>query len=566
MRFLETADQLQQLVDAHQGEWICDTETDGLEVRGPMSRDKAWIVGLLPHGTGAVLLIDRRNPEWAKMKPILERMDLVGHNLRFDIHAMNIHPAGPWADTMLAVYGQDTRRRKSLDDLARDFGKTKIATIAELKGKKGDQNSIHLLTPGLHRWDDKLLDYLADDLIMTSRLWDRYKRDHHALLGQVEWAVQRMEDRGVRLLEDRLHQLALEIRPLVARSEKLIRDRGFDGNLNSPKQVLAFLTEQGYRFSGTNTKTVLEPYFDKTGDELIGAILMYRSWNKKERDFCQTLPKFVQADGLIHGGIKTSRTGTGRFAHEQPNLGQIPKQGKTDLERSIAKRFRSCFQGSSGGCSGADFSQVELRVAAALASDERMLQAFAEGADPHAATAAATSGCSINNLPGGERFKAKAVNFGILNGMGPARLALQIRSTVDEARQFIRKHRDAHPELHNWMHTVRMVTEGSSSASALDGTRRVYQKWELERLTSAVSQEVQGTAAALMKHALVACEEAGLRPILSVHDELIGDVLDKGDEYATIMREAANAAFPNSRLNQVDFVAEGGHGETWADV
>jgi len=69
-----------------------------------------------------------------------------------------------------------------------------------------------------------------------------------------------------------------------------------------------------------------------------------------------------------------------------------------------------------------------------------------------------------------------------------------------------------------------------------------------------------------MKHALVACEEAGLRPILSVHDELVGDVLDKGDEYATIMREAANAAFPDSRLNQVDFVAEGGHGETWADV
>ena len=134
MRFLETADQLQQLVDAHQGEWICDTETDGLAVRGPMSRDKAWIVGLLPHGTGAVLLIDRRNPEWAKMKPILERMDLVGHNLRFDIHAMNIRPAGPWADTMLAVYGQDTRRRKSLDDLARDFGKTTIATIAQLKG------------------------------------------------------------------------------------------------------------------------------------------------------------------------------------------------------------------------------------------------------------------------------------------------------------------------------------------------------------------------------------------------------------------------------------------------
>ncbi len=566
MRFLETADQLQQLADAHQGEWICDTETDGLEVRGPMSRDKAWIVGLLPHGTESVLFIDCRNPEWQKMKSIMERMALVGHNLRFDIHAMNIRPVDWWCDTMLAVYTQDTRRRKSLDDLARDFGKTKIATIPELKGKKGNQNSIHLLTPGLHRWNAKLLEYLADDLIVTSQLWEKYKRAHHPLSGKVEWAVQRMEDRGVRLLEDRLHQLALEIRPLVADSWAVIERHGFTGNLNSPKQVLEFLQSKGYKFRGTNTQTVLRPHFDRTGDELIGAILMYRAWNKKDRDFCQTLPKFVQPDGLIHGGIKTARTGTGRFAHAEPNLGQIPKQGKTDQERKIAKRFRGRFQGASGGCSGADFSQVELRVAAALSNDERMLQAFAEGADPHAATAAATSGCSIDNLPDGERFKAKAVNFGILNGMGAGRLALQINTSVEEARRFIDQHRKAHPELHNWMNLVSKITQGSSSASALDGTRRVYQRWELDRLTSAVSQEVQGTAAALMKHALVACEEAGLRPILSVHDELVGDVLDKGDEYATIMREAANAAFPDSRLNQVDFVAEGGHGETWADV
>jgi len=565
--FLKKTEHLQALADQHKGDWILDTETDGLQVRGPLSRDKAWIIGLLAHGTGAVFFIDTAAPEYPAMLKILERMPLVGHNLRFDIHAMGAHPAQPWNDTMLAVYSQNTRRRKSLDDLAKLFGRSKVATMGELKGKKKQQNTIHLLRRGLYDWDEKLLQYLEDDLVVTSKLWTRYSRCHTDLMGKVEFAVQRMEDRGIRLLTDRLEALARDIRPLVQTNQDFITHKGFNGNLNSPKQVLAFLNSRGFSIESTNTKLVLEPMFLDTGDPLLGAILMYRSWQKKERDFCQTLPKFVQPDGLIHGGIKTARTATGRFSHEDPNLGQIPKQGKTPQERGISKRFRSCFQGASGGCSGADFSQVELRVAAALSCDERMLEAFAQGEDPHAATAAATSGCSIEKLPDGERFKAKATNFGILNGMGAARLALQIRTPVSEARKFIDKHRKAHPELHCWMRVQTLMAEASSCAHALDGTQRIYPDGkDRNHITSAVSQQVQGTAAALMKHALVACDEAGLRPILSVHDELVGDVLDKGEEYAKIMQDAANQAFPESRLKQVSFVAEGGQGETWEAV
>ena len=576
-----TLAQFKALVAQHQGWWVTDSETDGLAVLGPDSRDKAWIVGLNPLGTGAMLFFDCQDPEWPQCKEIIEGLDLAGHNLRFDVHAMNLEPRGKLLDTMLCQYHINTVGKKSLDDLAPRHRRRKLPTIPELKGPKGEQNDIRLLRQGNKHWAPHLLEYLADDVHFTAFLaqWYIDRRQVHTLDGQVEKVVQRMEDRGVRLLTDRLEALAQRIKPLVSHNEAVIRAAGFSGNLNSSPQLAEFLSARKYPFKvwewnktkrrrerkfSTNSKTVLEPYFDKTGDELIGALMMYRAWNKKHKDFCLTLPTFVQADGLVHGTIKTARTATGRFAHATPNLGQIPKQGKTDLEREVAKAFRACFQGASGWTSGADYSQVELRVAAALSGDARMLEAFASGEDPHASTAAATSGHSVDNLPDGERFKAKATNFGILNGMGAGRLAIGIKTTADEAQRFIDKHRRAHPELHDWMAGVTLDANYSRMVEGIDGTALSYTPADGD-VNNAVSMMVQGGAAVLMKHGLVACEEAGLRPILSVHDEVVGDCKDKGDEYAEVMQEAANNAFPEL-LGAVDFKATGGAGETWAAV
>jgi len=164
--FITSAVQLRALL-ARAPEWICDVETNGLQVIGPQSRDKAWIVGLLPSGTTSCFYIDCQHPEWPAMKRELERTRMVFHNGRFDIHAMGLDMEVPWLDTMAAQYHQNTAGKKSLDDL---FPGEKLPTLPELLGPKGKQNSIHLLRYGLNSWDPRLLAYLDDDLLKTDRL------------------------------------------------------------------------------------------------------------------------------------------------------------------------------------------------------------------------------------------------------------------------------------------------------------------------------------------------------------------------------------------------------------
>ena len=567
---------------SHTGWWVFDTETDGLEVRGPDSRDTAWYAGFNPLGTSTVYCFDIYHQPglWKQVKSLVEGLDLIGHNARFDIHALNLNHTGKLRDTMVVQYRLNTAGQKSLDYLAPRVGWRKIPTPDLLKGKKDEQNQIRRIP----RADIGL--YMADDILLTGYLVTNYRKERHFLEAEaaqdfrLEQVVQRMEARGVKLLLEPLAALAEELAPLVSQNETVVRAGGFDGNLNSPQQLKAWLIEKGYekkftvklwdkpqrrkvmKFS-TDAKQVLTPYLNSNNDPLIYALMMWRKFNKKKRDFCERLPDFITAEGLIYGQFKTTRTTTRRFAHATPNLGQIPKQGVTDQERRLAKAFRSCFTGESDWYTGADYSQVELRVAAALSQDERLLEAFDKGEDPHSTTAAATSGAPINNLPDGERFRAKATNFGILNGMRAPRLALQINTSTSVAQRFIDKHKLAHPQLHAWMYEV---TEEANSQRVIEMVDGAMVALSPEGgVNNAVSHWVQGAAAQLMRVALVAADDAGLRPILTVHDELGCDIKDKGDELAEVMREAANSAMPEL-LGSVDFKAEGGCGRTWADA
>jgi len=571
--------------------FICDSETDGLQVIGPRSRDKAWIVGLLPSGYTDVFYIDCGHPEWNEMKHELEGMNLVFHNGRFDIHAMNAHPRKPWLDTMAAQYHKNTAGKKSLDDL---FPGEKLPTLPELLGPKGEQNSIHLLRRGLNDWDPRLLAYLDDDLLKTDRLHRRALRlnSYHRLDEQVEQVVQRMEDRGVVVLQEPVTALRRVLGPMVAEQVAALKGHGFDGNPNSGDQLLSFLSEQaGYRRTcekwrdevstpeyqsflrrfkwkykdwgklkpSTDGKRVVKPLAD-AGDPFALALLEYRSYVKKYRDFALKLE-----GGPVHGQIRTLMTKTGRFSHAEPNLGQVPKQNKTarEIEMGLALRFRACFTGSTGYMSGADFGQVEMRVAAALSGDPNLLAAFGPGMDFHTATACQVFDATPATLKKEQRFAVKQINFGILNGMKAQRLAIAIGCSVEEADIFRASYLRRFSVLADWMEKTTRDATVERIVMGIDGSLLIY--GAEERINNAVSMQVQGGAALLMRHALVACEEAGLRPVLSVHDELVGDIQGRGAEYAEVMREAANAAYPEL-LGAVDFTADGGHGSTWADI
>ena len=229
----------------------------------------------------------------------------------------------------------------------------------------------------------------------------------------------------------------------------------------------------------------------------------------------------------------------------------------------MAKKFRYCFTGRSGGVSGADFSQVELRVAAALAEEPVLLEAFASGGDPHTEVAAQMLGKAPKDITPEERYGAKAVNFGILNGMGASRLCVELKSSKKEAAVFLDNYKRSLYKLNEWMEGIWRDVERDNVVRTVSGRTRVFGWTESTR--PAISVIVQGGAAELMRESLVAVEEAGLEPILVVHDEIIVDGIDKGEEVATIMREAANKAYPSS-FGSVDFPAEGGSGGTWGHV
>lgn len=546
-----SVEELRDLSDQHDKPFIFDTETDGLEVIN--GRHKAWIVGLMPAGVGVAMFIDCRDPRWPEYKAVLEDMDLVAYNGRFDSHALRLNPSRPIREAMAGVYHRSTSRRKSLDNLGPVHGMPKIPTLPELKGRKGQSNSIHKLTTGVRRWRKDLLDYLADDLVATYRVWEQY--GDREVDNELERCVANMERRGARLLPDRLSALRRELVPIRDESEAAIRAAGFSGNIGSPVQLRPWLQEKYPKLTGTNSKNDIGPLLDKTGDPVLEALLDYRKYTKLVRDFCDVLPQFAQ-DGIIYGSIKTMHTKTKRFAHANPNMAQIPKQGRTDRDAALAVKFRECFTGRSGQCSGADFSQVELRVMAALSEDATMLKAFRDGADPHAATAAAMF--DTDSVSKRQRQSAKAINFGILFGMGIQLLGQTLKCSRAEAKRFLRLHQQAHPGVHEYIRHVKDEAERTGYGEGIDGALCIT-----DNPNTAVSLKVQGGAALLMRNALVACENEGLRPFLSVHDELICDVQEKGEQVAKVMRDAANQYSP-TLFGTVDFVAEGGHGDSWA--
>lgn len=531
--------------------WILDTETDGLEVRGHLAPHRALWIGLMPMGSNNVFILTREEFDSWELKPILEGLSLIGHNLRFDLHALDLQPKLPWVDTLVASYFPHTTGRHSMDHIAKVRGWPKIPTPELLK-----QGSIDRIP------EAELIDYLADDCLVTAKMAkvlqvDRAKDDY-----KVEQAVYAMECRGMRLLEDELQAVHVQLTERITLSEVPLRQAGMIGNLNSPVQVGTWLIGKGRQLPASKTgspstsKLVLQQLSDN-GDDLAQKLLDWRRLIKLQTGFIDPLPKMVQ-DGILYPNTGTTRTATGRFACSGPNLQQIPKRGP------LGKAIRGCLTSRErNGLTACDFSQVELRVAASFADEPILLEAFAEGRCPHTEVAAKMLGKLPVDITPDERFKAKAVNFGILNGMGFKRLALELKTDHKEARGFLHDYKCNLPKLHSWMEQVWRGAETHRVARTVAGRTRIFRGSESTR--PAISVIVQGSAAELMRKSLVLAEEQGLNPILSMHDELLIGGKDRGEELQEAMECAANTAY-SSTFSNVRFTASATHGETWGDV
>jgi DNA polymerase I-like protein with 3'-5' exonuclease and polymerase domains len=534
-------------------QWVLDTETNGLNVVGHEAPHYAWWIGLSPLGSPDVLIISRDEYEDWGLEAWFKKLRLVGHNLRFDLHALDLVPEVQWQDTIAAAYFGHTAGKRSMDHIARVNGWTNIETPELLKQGKIAQ------VP-----EEQLFEYLANDCIITSKMAKRFQMEAASFDYRVEQAVYEMERRGILLLMDQFHVVEYELNEMIEERLNVLRAEGMTGNPDSPSQVAEWLLSRKRKLPLTTTgkpstsKLSLQRLADD-GDRLADAVRLYRKATKLLSAFIDPLPRLAQ-DGILYPRTNTTRTRTGRFSCDTPNLQQIPKRGP------LGKALRGCMTSpKDDGVIACDFSQVELRVAAAFADEPVLLEAFAQGRCPHTEVAAKMVGKAVEDVTPDERFKAKAVNFGILNGMGASRLAFELKTDKGTAARFLTDYKRNLPRLNDWMEGVWREAEQFRVARTVAGRTRIFTSNEETR--PAVSVIVQGSAAELIRHSLVAVHEAGLEPLLTVHDEiLVGDADEaKAEKLREVMESAANEAY-TSAFGNVKFLAEASLGGTWGDA
>ena len=560
---------LKALADAHDGRWILDCETDGLQVRRPMAKSRVHYVGATPLGKNFCLVWDRDH--WTPaISNFLAGERLIGHNLRFDLHALNMVPTQPWEDTMNMKYFHNTPGRKSLDDCCAAIGLPKIATPAAITAGR-----IAEMDP------NEVAAYLADDCVKTGLVYLALIGQYSAHAPDWEWRLERavyaMERRGVRLLPEPFADLRGEVMRQLGEARHRLESLGFAGEPGSTQQTAEWLQSCGYKLKRTKpTKRFPKGQLSTKRDHLatlVGdepeALIDWRIQEKRRSSFVDTLPAHA-INGLIHADVRTANTGTGRLAYADPPLQQVPKRGE-------GKVFRGAFSGPSGGVAVCDYVQMEMCTAAGLSGDPVLLDIFASGNDLHEEVARLVGNLPASvDIPADLRVQAKAINFGILNGMRPKRLAQEMtkgsgykkRYTYAEASRFYEGFLARFAVLADWMDETWRLAEKYHVAETEAGRVRPYvPNWrgEYESSLSAVSVRVQGTAAEIVRMAVIAVEEAGLEPILQVHDEILCDWNPTGPSkcgiLGDIMEEAANSAFP--ALKEVKFTTDGYEGRTW---
>ena len=391
-----------------------------------------------------------------------------------------------------------------------------------------------------------------------------------AVLGKMEIAGFEVDKAGI---EDFGKMLSARIKELTA---SIYSEAGREFNINSPKQLGVVLfeemgipskkkTKSGY---STNAEVLeeLAPFYP-----IVEMILEYRSYSKLKSTYCDGLLKVIAADGRIHTSFNQVETRTGRISSLEPNLQNIPI--RTPLGNEMRKFFRA-----GEGCVliDADYSQIELRVLAALAKDENMINAFNSGEDIHRTTAAQVFGLPAEMITPELRSRAKAVNFGIVYGIGAFSLAKDIGVSNREAKAYIDGYLRHFSGVAAYMNRMIEAAKEKGYAETLFKRRRYLPElassnFNLRAFGERVARNmpIQGTAADIIKIAMVKVaerlekENMKARLILQVHDELIVEAPEAEAQKALeiVTEEMENACDMSVRL-----IADGNIGKTWFDA
>jgi DNA polymerase I len=519
--------------------------------------------------------------------PILEDETIpkIGQNIKYDMIVLKkegVEIRGIECDTMLASYLLDpSRRGHSLDDLAELYIEHRMIPITDLIGKGKKQilfSEVDIDRAGDYSCEDAEVTYRVAAILCPklkpSGLLNLYKEVELPLVP----VLVDMELAGVRVDTKYLKQLSQEFAKMLETTEAQIHKlAGECFNINSPKQLGEILFERLGLKTAKKTKsgysTSLEVLEELALEhDLPRKVLEYRSIFKLKSTYADALVSLVNPKtGRIHTSYNQAVAATGRLSSSDPNLQNIPVRSEE------GRRIRSAFVPDEGCVFvSADYSQIELRVMAHVSGDERLREAFSGGEDIHAITAASIFGCSPAQVTPDMRRKAKTINFGIIYGMGPYKLAGQIGVGLKMARQYL-------DEYYKLYAGVKRYTEELPEQAAKDGfvttilgrRRPVPDLNNPNRIAQqaarrvAINTTTQGSAADLMKLAMIkvhnAIKDTGLqgRLILQVHDELIVEVReDAVEDTVKLVKREMEGAY---RLS-VPLVVDAAIGKNWDEA
>jgi DNA polymerase-1 len=525
----------------------------------------------------------------AALRPLLEDPGTrrLGHNVKSDLillRRLEVGVADYAFDTMLAGYLLNpSRRSHALEVVAQEVAGRTVPTYASLLGEGARAASLE--EADVSRAAALACARVAAVAGIASPLRIALERDGLVrLLLDLELPLAStladMERAGIRIDGPFLARLSQDWERELVRLTTIIHElAGREFNINSPRQLGEILFETLKLAPGRKTRKtgtwstdveVLEELAES--HELPRRLLEYRSLQKLKGTYVDSLPALVLKEtGRVHTSFNQAVAATGRLSSSDPNLQNIPI--RSDLGRQIRRAF---VPAEGYRLLSADYSQIELRILAHLCADPAMVDAFRKGEDIHRRTAAELFGVMPGLVTGEMRRRAKVVNFGIIYGMGPQRLAREQGVSVKEADAFIRQYFERFPEVRRYIDRTVALVESEGAVRTLFGRVRYFpeihgtdRNARQQAIRAAVNTTIQGTAADLIKKAMVdlarrlAQEGRGARLILQVHDELVLEV-PPAEEclVAALVREVMERAHPLS----VPLVVDVRSGANWLDM
>ena len=522
-------------------------------------------------------------------KPLYENEKIlkIGQNIKYDLEVLanyGISLNGKMFDTMIAHYVIQPELHHNMDYLAEIYLKYKTIHIEELIGPKGKgQKNMRDLTP------QQIYEYAAEDADVTLKLKNvlekelkKYEVEH--LFYDIEMPLMpvlaSMEMNGVRLDTESLKETSDVLTTRMKSIEhKIYELAGQEFNIASPKQVGEILFDK-LKIVEKTKKTKTGQYVTneevlqglKHKHEIVENILEHRGLKKLLGTYVDALPSLINPHtGHIHTSFNQTVTSTGRLSSSDPNLQNIPVRGEDGKE--IRKAFIP-----EPGCLffSADYSQIELRVMAHLSDDENMIEAFREGYDIHAATAAKIYKENIDEVSRDQRTKAKRANFGIIYGITVFGLAERLDISREEAKQLIDGYFETFPKVKEYMEKAKETARQKGYVETLFNRRRYLADINSGNATvrgfaerNAINAPIQGTAADIIKVAMIKIynrfkkENIRSKMILQVHDELNFSVYpEEKEQVERIVIEEMQRAYPLS----VPLTADAGWGNNWLEA